>query len=64
MKNLFKAGLNLTIIVIVFAIACDVEANANSKILNYLTSIVLLPFLVMAIYARTHLNEFKKFLND
>ena len=59
-----KAGLNVTIILIVFAIACDVEANANSKVLNYLTSIVLLPFLVMAIYARTHLNEFKKFLND
>lgn len=59
-----KACLNLTIILIVFAITCDVEANANSKILNYLTSIVLLPFLAMAIYARTHINEFKKFLND
>ena len=59
-----KASLNFVILAIVFGIACDVEINAHAKVLNYLTSILLLPFLGMAIYARTHINEFKKFLND
>lgn len=59
-----KLFLNLIIAVMIYAIAVDVELNANAKELNYLVSIAVLPFLILAIYARTHISEFKKFFND
>lgn len=56
MKNLLITAIILMIIVI----GCDIETNANQNILDYTRSIALLPFLALAIYAITHLDEFKK----
>lgn len=57
-----KTTLLIAIAVMIIVIGCDVETNANQSVLNYTTSIALLPFLMLAIYAVTHLEEFEKFI--
>lgn len=56
-----KTILTIAICTMFFLIACDVEENANKTVLNYTTTIILLPFLSLAIYAITHPDEIKKF---
>ena len=57
-----KTALLIAIILMIIAIGCDIETNANQNILDYTTSIALLPFLALAIYAVTHLDEFQKLI--
>ena len=55
--------LIIAIVLMVILIGCNIEENSNSKDLDYLVSLFLLPFLVLAIYAVFHLNEFKNFIH-
>lgn len=58
MKTLLTVFIGFMILVIL----CDVEENSTKTILNYTKSFTVLPFLSLALYARTHLEEFKKFI--
>ena len=57
-----RSLLITAIILMIIAIGCDIETNANQTVLEYTTSIALLPFLALAIYAVTHLDEFQKLI--
>lgn len=57
-----KTILFTAIAIMVIMIGCDIENNANKSVLDYTTTILLLPCLTLAIYAVTHLNEFKNFI--
>lgn len=58
-----KQLLITAIAIMIIMLGCNIEENAGSKEPNYTNAAILLPCIILSLYALTHLNEVKKFIN-